>query len=234
MRLSHAFCLVLSYLGILIYCAEGVFEVACIGDSITTGEYSSDPDSTSYPAVLQSLLGEDAFHVRNFGMKGATVLKNGDNPYWGSAVFEELVKSNPDIVVVMLGTFDAKHNNWEQHHSEFETDYLEFLDVLRELSPSARPHIHLVIPPPLYQDGVYDMNQTVINAKLPFLIKTISISEDLGIPIDAFSALGGPSLSHPEYIVDGCHPNDRGYFVLAQEVAKNIQRDFLFRHISKE
>ena len=55
--------------------------VACVGDSITFGSGIQDRNTNSYPAQLGRLLGEK-WETRNFGVSGATLLKNGDKPYW--------------------------------------------------------------------------------------------------------------------------------------------------------
>jgi hypothetical protein len=48
--------------------------VACIGDSLT--------EATNYPRYLQTMLGA-GYKVENFGVSGATVLLNSDQPYNG-------------------------------------------------------------------------------------------------------------------------------------------------------
>ena len=55
-------------------------KVACLGDSITLGVGLAKPDSESYPAQLQKMLGQE-FEVRNFGFEGATVTHDGATPY---------------------------------------------------------------------------------------------------------------------------------------------------------
>ena len=57
--------------------AEKGVKVACVGDSITYGAGIKDRKKNSYPAQLQSLLGE-GYQVRNFGNSGSTLLKKGD------------------------------------------------------------------------------------------------------------------------------------------------------------
>ena len=51
--------------------------IACVGDSITYGAGIKDRQNFNYPLVLGKSLGE-RFDVRNFGVSGATMLKNGD------------------------------------------------------------------------------------------------------------------------------------------------------------
>jgi len=164
----------------------GVVKVSCVGDSITYGYLSTE--GMTYPHQLQELLGA-GYNVSNFGVNGRTMLKNGDYPYWNTTEYQAVLHSDPDIVVLMLGTNDAKYYNWGPHSSEYPADYLDMINVFKSL-PS-RPQVHIMIPPPLYKDGQYDMNQTVINsffpgASLPGSIRAIAQKAELPPPIDLF------------------------------------------------
>ena len=54
-----------------------------------------------------------------------------------------------------------------------------------------------MVPPPLYKDGTYSMNQTVINEVFPKIIP--SLGQNLGLDedhiIDIFSAMGGTEMN---------------------------------------
>ena len=50
--------------------------IACVGDSITYGSGATDRNFTSYPSILQTLLGEDNYKVYNNGLGSATALKS--------------------------------------------------------------------------------------------------------------------------------------------------------------
>ena len=56
-------------------CNKEPLRVACVGDSITYGHGIRDREHDTYPAILDSLLG-DKFDVQNFGVSGTTTLKN--------------------------------------------------------------------------------------------------------------------------------------------------------------
>jgi lysophospholipase L1-like esterase len=96
-------------------------KVACAGDSITFGAGIERRAENSYPAVLQGLLGP-GFEVRNFGRNGATAQRKGDLPYWDQDEFGMLSVFGPDLVILMLGTNDAKPQNWESA-DRFEHDF---------------------------------------------------------------------------------------------------------------
>ena len=116
----------------------------------------------------------------------------------------------------MLGTNDAKTFNYNQ--TEYIADYISMVKSFQAMTPP--PDIYIMIPPPLYKDGVYSMNQTVINDVYPTLIP--NIAKQLNIPdnhiVDLFKFMGGKNLTMPDMFIDGCHPNDNGYKVLAQAV----------------
>ena len=88
----------------------------------------------------------------------------------------------------------------------------------------SKPEIYLMVPPPLYIEGICHLRQCIINDTLPKLIP--KIAKKLGLDeshiIDNFSALGGHDLSCPELFHDGIHPNDDGYAVIAQNAFKTV------------
>jgi alpha-L-fucosidase 2 len=213
--------------------------VACLGDSITQGYRSND--GNSYPEALQNLLG-NSYEVYNLGVGGTTVGQSDEDGEWSSDLmysqtseFNEALAISPDIVVIMLGTNDAKtappRHSWEQKETGFITNFNSIIDAVKRL-PS-QPVVFIALPPPLYVDGNFAMDGAVINRALPSLLRSIQQSNDLPPVIDTFSALGGSSMSHPElmtmvdpgdgYTADGCHPNDNGYAQVAQTVYNAIE-----------
>ncbi|GMI28844.1 hypothetical protein TeGR_g1332 [Tetraparma gracilis] len=234
--------------------ASAATRIACVGDSITAGSCSSG-EPAFYPSQLQDLLdaeyGSGAYNVTNFGESGATMQKKGDSPYWERASFPKLVAETWDIVVIMLGTNDAKDegsggpSNWQHDCATladcvFAEDYKSMIDTVRSLG---NPDIYIMVPPPLMEDTIYGMNSTVINSVYPSLIPAIQ-ADNKGVlgPIDIFSALGGVadwtsafpdscSLDSPwapcsnfcdEQSCDQCHPNDDGYAALAKAVQAGL------------
>lgn len=100
-------------------------KIACVGDSITAGVHSSGGNHT-YPAQLQILLdqayGKGAYSVTNLGACGSTMLKGADSPYWNRGQYKALTGNTWDIVVIMLGTNDAKRWNWPTSVDEDSSD----------------------------------------------------------------------------------------------------------------
>ena len=103
---------------LLLFLSLGVFtvkadniKVACVGNSITEGFGLENPSVESYPAVLQSLLGNN-YEVENFGLSARTLLMKGDLPYMKEQRFKDALEFLPDIVTIKLGTNDSKPYNW--------------------------------------------------------------------------------------------------------------------------
>ena len=81
-----------------------------------------------------------------------------------------------------------------------------------------------MIPPPLYIPE-FDMRQDVINEKLEPIIRRVANAT--GVPshrvISIFDALGGKKLTKPDCFFDHCHPNDKGYQIMAQTIYDAIK-----------
>ena len=64
----------------------------------------------------------------------------------------------PATTVADRGTNDAKANRWANWSFAFPSDYADMLASFQKM-PS-KPKVFVMVPPPLYRNGVYDMNQT--------------------------------------------------------------------------
>ena len=202
-------------------------KIIAVGDSITEGAMASDESTHSWPAQLQDILKDkDQYVVENYGVSGRTMMKNGDYPYWNEQKYQDALNSEPDKVLIMLGTNDAKTFQWNE--TEYVNDYIDMAKSFIELD--SKPELYFMIPPPLYVNGAYSMNQTVINQRFPELIPSIANSkefEDKPEIIDVFNIMGGVKLAHYEWLCDGqscdgCHPNDAGYTALASGIYKDL------------
>ena len=157
-------------------------KIGCVGDSITAGVCSTGGNHT-YPAQLQIMLdeahGKGKYTVTNMGACGSTMLKKGDSPFWKRPQYKTLTSSKWDIIIIMLGTNDAKDpsdhgpNNWQHDcggpdHTtltgcSFASDYSDMIKLVKTLGTTpAGPKIYTQTAPPLMQAGAYGMNRTVI------------------------------------------------------------------------
>ena len=139
--------------------------------------------------------------------------KGGDSPYWQRPQYQTLVSNKWDIVVIMLGTNDAKDkgdggpSNWFDNcgaslsslspygNCSFAASTFDMINVIKTLGtggPSSPPTIYLAAPPPLMQHGSIGANQSVINDVYPRLIPLIAQAANLTtVPISIYSTLGG-------------------------------------------
>jgi len=207
--------------------------VVCVGDSITAGIGASQ-GGTTYPEQLQKLLG-DSYVVTNLGACGAALQRTADTPYWQRLQWEAAVRVRADLVVIMLGTNDARPPNWQGNNgpAQYEIDAKAMVDCF--VRDGRNPLIYMAVPAPFYGTPVPQgaastsvavsnaIVQAVVNDTLPRIIPRISESIGLATtPIPVFEALGGRALSHPDWFGDGCHPNDLGYWRLAVAVLAGL------------
>jgi lysophospholipase L1-like esterase len=178
--------------------------VACLGDSIT--------NSTGYPEQLQSLLGNGSV-VGNFGVNGATVNLNSNNPYYYDLTYRDARNFLPTTVIIMLGTNDARSDNY-QKISTFTANYERLLNRTQRWNSTQQ--IFLVIPPPIFNNTL-DLNSTsYVNGVIP---RIRQIASDLGLPlIDVYT----PLIDHPEYFPDGVHLNSQGAQIIANTIYQAI------------
>jgi hypothetical protein len=178
--------------------------VACIGDSIT--------ELSTYPTDLEELLGCN-YYVREFGVTGSTVVVNSYTPYLYEPRFSAAKLFLPDIVVILLGTNDARADNY-QSIDEFVADYKQLVGELQALE--SNPKIYLVKPPPIFENELELSNDNLVGGVIP---RVEQVANDLGLSlIDVYTPLVG----HPEYFVDGVHPNFDGASVIANQMYKAL------------
>lgn len=204
--------------------------IACVGDSITYGAESTNPATKSYPAQLQGLLG-NSVQVKNFGNSGSTMLSAGfgDKPYVNQAEYTAATTfvSNAGAsavvsVVIILGANDSKPYNWDPAAGKNDQQYLKDYRAMVEhfAGLASKPVIYLAYPLATGTNPCCDIRGNVIHDEQIPLIKQLAMEKHLPI-ID----LNTPTTNHPEYFVDGVHPNDNGYLVLANLVKKGLERE---------
>lgn len=198
-------------LALLSSCSDKIVRVACIGDSITEGAGLKKQSVTSYPAVLDSILGTK-YNVLNCGRSATTLQRNGDFSYWNSKEFTNTFVFRPSVIVVKLGSNDTKPQNWNAVN--FEQDYQLLLDTLKTI-PS-NPKIFLCLPVPVYKTEWGINDSTLTNGVIP-IIKKIAEKNKLTL-IDLNSGLSNSK----EYFPDNIHPNEGGAQKMASIVAQKI------------
>lgn len=178
-------------------------KVACIGDSITEGG-----NTKTYPLQLQEMLGS-GYNVVNFGKSGKTMLKSGDAPYWDNYCFSAAKLYVPDIIVIMLGSNDAK--TYQPLTAEaFKADLTAFINVFKELNENVRVIINTSPKAHLF---IYNISDTNIKDKVVPAQKAVAANLGLAlIDIYAWTETKGSLFR------DGIHPNDKGNEFIAKLV----------------
>ena len=205
-----------------------IIRVACVGDSLT--------QSSAYPYDLWELLGSNgpytyenytqlpvkdhaqssntSYAVGNFGVGGTFVSLASDKPYLNSTAFQSVLKFQPNIIIIMLGTNDAQPA-LHPYNASFVGDYKTLIHTFQTLA--SKPKIWIVLPPPIFssQNG-----KTSPEYFAQIVIPSIKqAANESNLPtIDVNSALA----DYSGYFPDGIHPNEEGGQLIANEIYNAI------------
>ena len=186
-------------------------KVACIGNSITRGAGLNKTEA--YPSQLQLILG-GRYEVRNFGMSGYTLLKNGDLPYMKTKKYRDALDWQPDIVIIKLGTNDSKPQNWK-YKEEYLPNYLEMVNAFKDLPSHPKVYVCNPLPAFIPQGGIND--SIISNNIMPMVKKVAKQTKSKIINLNK-SFKGKGNLTS-----DGIHPTAEGAVYLAKQIAKAIK-----------
>lgn len=208
--------------------------ISCLGDSITFGLMASGEEK-SYPAVLQTLLG-DGFCVKNFGRSGATVINDYDvvegrySPYIKAEEYKQALLSEPEIVILMLGMNDANptHHFNGENNGEISIYYAAlYREILEEMieqlrSLSTKPTIYLVKTTQMRRTVEEGFSEDYVKHFTENLEVLRKVQEEAAICkkvhlIDTFD-----EMQEAGYYRDGCHLTDQGYEQLAKAIYTSI------------
>ncbi len=203
----YVLALLVIFLVTLTQAQDWTIRVACIGNSITIGSGGS----TAWPQQLGQRLGS-SYNVRNFGVSGTTLLRNGDFPYWNESAFLQAQDFDPHIIIITLGTNDSKPQNRIYLH-EFFDDYMEFINVFRK--DGRDPQIYICNPCPVFgAEGASGINGTVLHQQITPIVDSVRTAAG-GFLIDWYKAM----LNQEALFPDGIHPNTTGYAMMADTAA---------------
>ena len=190
--------------------------VLCVGDSITQGTGAKN-QANNYPNQLQKLLG-DGYKVVNCGKASSYVMSpesaynvKASKPalwYPATAQYATAMRTDADIVIVMLGTNDGRSMSGKGAENDFVAAYKTLVSDLQKL-PS-EPEIYLATMIPAVNDSTSHQSTTII---LPEIVR--SIATELKLPlIDNAATLADYYTALLPYN-DKVHPNDATYAALA-------------------
>ena len=194
-------------------------KVACVGNSITFGTGIDQPETNSYPAQLQQMLGK-GYEVGNFGRPGATLLNKGHRPYTQCEEYQQALAFAGDIVAIHLGVNDTDPRNWPNYRDFFVRDYLELVGSFRNANPKVRIMVARMTPLSdrhhRFESGTRDWHAEIQRA-----IETVAEVGGAQL-IDFFE----PLYPYPNLLPDAIHPNREGATLLAKTVYGAITGDF--------
>lgn len=191
--------------------AKAPVKVACIGDSITEGTCIDWQCDNSYPAQLDSLLG-DGYSVMNFGRAATTMMKDGDFPYWSAKELRNALNYRADIAVIMHGTNDEKAFQWNP--DKYAASYQAMIDTLLAVNPATR--IILCLPIPVAEEK-WDMTDSCIVHGVHPVVRDLAEKNGLEL-VDMYKVMD----PHRDLYADGVHPTREGAGLMAAAVAKAI------------
>jgi len=206
------FLLFLSLL-IMVGCSDKVLRIACVGDSITEGYGLAVQSKTSYPVMLDSILGPK-YAVLNSGRSATTLQKKGDFPYWICKEFSNVFVYKPNIIIIKLGTNDTKPNNW--HADKYEQDYQAMIDTFKTIS--SKPEIYVCLPVPVFKTKWGINDSTVVHGIIP-IIEKLAKKNKLSV-IDLNKGMSNEGVN----FFDSIHPNEKAVKMMAAIIAEKISK----------
>lgn len=202
-----------------------IVKIACVGDSITKGigadGWKNGDYSGSYPEQLGRLLG-DGFTVGNFG-KGSSYAcyeSGRTENLWYPNTFEysQSMKFEPDIVIVMLGSNDARIMENEADSYNFKEQLTKLTEEYLDLK--SKPEVYILSSITM---GLYDQTKES-KLKKYILPRQREIAEELGcVFIDTYTELYDVFISGGAFASDKVHPNNSGYAAIAELLAKRLK-----------
>lgn len=186
-------------------------KVVCVGDSITYGSGAGRYwDTKSYPALLQKKLG-NGYRVRNYGLRGRTILDYGNFPYKEEPEYKKTLKEKGDVYIIMLGTNDSKVRNWNTE--DYKEQLRAFVTSYQKVNKRAK--IYLMQPPRCFPDektGIvnYKVKNDLIATEIHKSVAEVGL-ECGAIVIDLYEF----TEDHGDWFADGVHPNVKGYEKIA-------------------
>ena len=201
-----------------------------LGDSITEGCGASSPNK-NYVTLVGKFLNAE---VKNYGVGGTKIGRLNDLEYphiWNMDfnVRTCFIDNDLDYLFVFGGTNDFGNGGIPLGKTNDNTVYT-FSGAINTLIDSlsekiGKDRLIFILPINRFNEN----NKTWLEHKTlaDFIQKMKDVLEYRGVKyIDWFNKLFKTPISDrpTEYFTDGLHPNDKGYKIIAEELAKYIQK----------
>ncbi len=193
--------------------------IVCIGDSLTQGDYGSNPPGTmnvkdeNYPFFLAEITGADVFNAGACGRSASL--------YWSEIQNRVALSENTEMILIMLGTNgyltdtideDTMSDNYNDYANTETGSYAKIIEYCMEKTGN-KAKIILMTPPVTTARDKAQMETTVE------VIKKFGKKYGLDV-IDNYNNCGITYDNISTYMpVDGLHCGLDGYKVLAQYIA---------------
>ena len=196
---------------------DGKIHIACIGDSITFGAGVNGKKTQTWEYYLEEKLPAD-HQVLNYGISGRTLQDEGDYPYRAEKFYQISKDIKAEVYLIMLGTNDAKTYNWDERR--YRKQFIDLISEYRDLPQ--RPRVIAMTPPQCFEEektGIvaFDIDKNNIDGPICRII----FEEAKKLNVEVID-LHEYTKDHPEWFVDGVHPNAEG----DRKIAEKISRSF--------
>ena len=191
--------------------------IACIGDSTTFGHGVMGKQELTWEYFLNEKLGNE-YQVLNYGVNGRTLQSTGDFPYVNDEIYHQSLNCKADIYLIMLGTNDAKPPFWNKER--FYKEYEKFIEGY--LKNKGNPEVILLSPLCCFE----------VNGQVTFGISERNVCEIVEIVKEiaqrnalTYIDMYHFSENHPEWFMDGVHPNEEGNRAIGEYLAEYLDNN---------
>ena len=204
--------------------------IGFIGDSITFGVGASKPEYCYVNRVKQAL----GCEVVNYGISGTRIARQtriSENHQWDMDFNLRLdfVDSRLDKLFVFGGTNDFGHGRTpfgEKGDTSVYTFHGALDTMCRTLIEKLGKEKIVFIIPIKRADTDCGINSYTGKRWKDYVDVINYYVDKYGFKkLDLFSALPIPPFEESEYFIDGLHPNDKGYSVIAEKICEFIKNN---------
>ena len=181
--------------------ATGKIRILCLGDSITQGMNARHPASVYTTGLARGLVAE----VLNQGVGGHV---------FDPASFDRGLPFEADIVTVAYGT-----NDWNANctATELRNNVVAYVAAIRTRYPKAR----IIVATPIWRAIGDERRATGTLTECSRVIAEASTQVDRVEVIDGLQMVP----HRAEFLPDGTHPNDEGFFHYSAGLCRSIRTD---------